>query len=64
MESHTRLRSSGSLDSFEPILMTPVIGTEFVKGSCNIVDDILNAPNADQRIRDLSIMGKTPLLRI
>lgn len=64
MESHARLRSSGSLDSFEPILMTPVIGTEFVKGSCNIVDDILNAPNADQRIRDLAIMGKTPRLRI
>lgn len=40
--------------------MTSVIGNEFVKGSCSIVDDILNAPNADQRIRDLAIMGKTP----
>lgn len=60
MEPRTRLHSSGSLDSFEPILMTPVIGNEFVKDSCSIVDDILNAPNADQRIRDLAIMGKTP----
>jgi hypothetical protein len=37
--------------------MTPVIGNEFVKETCNIVDDILNAPNADERIRDLAIMG-------
>ncbi|RAK95985.1 TauD/TfdA dioxygenase family protein [Aspergillus ibericus CBS 121593] len=51
---HPRIYSTGSLDPFNPILVTPVIGTEFSKNSCNIVDDILNAPNAEQRIRDLA----------
>lgn len=53
-----RIHSTGSLDAFNPILVTPVIGTEFPKDSCNIVDDILNAPNAEQRIRDLAVLGK------
>jgi hypothetical protein len=39
-------------------MVTPVIGNEFTKGSCNIVDDILKHPSADQRIRDLAIMGQ------
>lgn len=52
-----RLHSSGSLDAFNPTLVTPVIGNEFAKGTCNIVDDILNAPNAEDRIRDLAIMS-------
>ncbi|PWY61937.1 alpha-ketoglutarate-dependent sulfonate dioxygenase [Aspergillus eucalypticola CBS 122712] len=51
-----RIHSTGSLDTFNPILVTPVIGTEFPKDSCNIVDDILNAPNAEQRIRDLALI--------
>ncbi|GAA92303.1 alpha-ketoglutarate-dependent sulfonate dioxygenase [Aspergillus piperis CBS 112811] len=51
-----RIHSTGSLDAFNPILVTPVIGTEFPKDSCNIVDDILNAPNAEQRIRDLALI--------
>ncbi|KAL4937805.1 hypothetical protein BDV06DRAFT_202156 [Aspergillus oleicola] len=54
--SHPRQYSSGSLDEFESTVLTPVIGNEFPKGSINIVDDILNAPNADQRIRDLAIL--------
>lgn len=54
---HPRIHSTGSLDAFNPILVTPVIGTEFPKDSCNIVDDILNAPNAEQRIRDLAVLG-------
>ncbi|RDH31070.1 tfdA family taurine dioxygenase [Aspergillus welwitschiae] len=53
---HPRIHSTGSLDAFNPILVTPVIGTEFPKDSCNIVDDILNAPNAEQRIRDLAVL--------
>jgi hypothetical protein len=53
-----RLESTGSLDSFGSILVTPVIGTEFPKGKCNIVDDILNGPNAEQRIRDLAVLSK------
>ncbi|PIG88335.1 hypothetical protein AARAC_001401 [Aspergillus arachidicola] len=46
----------GSLDGSKPTMLTPVIGNEFVKGAANIVDDILRAPNADQRIRDLAVM--------
>ncbi|OOF94997.1 hypothetical protein ASPCADRAFT_397706 [Aspergillus carbonarius ITEM 5010] len=56
MAPHPRIHSTGSLDTFNPILVTPVIGTEFPKDSCNIVDDILNAPNAEQRIRDLAVL--------
>ncbi|RDW94228.1 TauD/TfdA dioxygenase family protein [Aspergillus mulundensis] len=54
--SHPRQFSSGSLDAFKPTILTPVIGNEFPKGSINIVDDILHAPNADARIRDLAIL--------
>ncbi|KAK6819851.1 Taurine catabolism dioxygenase TauD TfdA family protein [Aspergillus parasiticus SU-1] len=55
-QSHVRIHSTGSLDGFKPTMLTPVIGNEFVKGTANIVDDILHAPNADQRIRDLAVM--------
>ncbi|KAK1142412.1 hypothetical protein N8T08_007964 [Aspergillus melleus] len=51
-----RQYSSGSLDSYNPILVTPVIGTEFQKNTCNIVDDILHAEDADRKIRDLAIL--------
>ncbi|KAL5363302.1 hypothetical protein BJX96DRAFT_167368 [Aspergillus floccosus] len=51
-----RIHSSGSLDSFNPVMVTPVIGNEFLKGSCNIMDDILQHPNAEQRICDLAVM--------
>ncbi|KAL4910572.1 hypothetical protein BDW74DRAFT_289 [Aspergillus multicolor] len=54
--SFPRQFSSGSLDGFKTTVLTPVIGNEFPKGSINIVDDILNAPNADERIRDLAIL--------
>jgi hypothetical protein len=54
---HPRLYSSGSLDEFKSTLVTPVIGQEFPKSSINIVDDILNAPNSEQRIRDLAILS-------
>ncbi|KAL4733301.1 hypothetical protein BDV11DRAFT_214020 [Aspergillus similis] len=54
--SHPRLYSSGSLDGFKSTVLTPVIGNEFPKGSVDIVDDILNAPNAEERIRDLAIL--------
>lgn len=57
MHPPARQHSTGSLDQFDPVMVTPVIGNEFTKGSCNIVDDILRAPNADQRIRDLAIMS-------
>ena len=57
MHPPARQLSTGSLDQFDPVMVTPVIGNEFTKGTCNIVDDILRAPDADQRIRDLAIMS-------
>jgi hypothetical protein len=57
MPAAARQHSTGSLGQFNPVLVTPVIGNEFIKGTCNVVDDILNAPNADERIRDLAIMS-------
>lgn len=55
-----RQHSSGSLDDFKSTVVTPVIGNEFPKGSINIVDDILKAPNSEQRIRDLAILSPSP----
>lgn len=46
------LQLSGSLDSFESFDVTPIIGREFP--TANLVD-WLNAPNADELIRDLAI---------
>jgi alpha-ketoglutarate-dependent taurine dioxygenase len=48
----TPLKSSGSLDKYESIDSTPVIGTEYP--TANLVD-FLNAPNSDELIRDLAI---------
>lgn len=59
MQPPARQLSSGSLDNFEPVMVTPVIGNEFTKGTCNIVDDILRAPDAKKRIHDLAIMSKS-----
>jgi len=66
MNNPARQYSSGALDQFEPVMVTPVIGNEFPKGTCNIVDDILNAPDAEKRIRDLAIMSTshTPWAKI
>ncbi|KAI5361291.1 Putative TauD/TfdA-like domain, taurine dioxygenase TauD-like superfamily [Septoria linicola] len=47
------LQPSESLDQFEFEETTPVIGREYF--NVNIVDDLLNAPNADARLRDLAI---------
>lgn len=49
----TPLKKTGVIDEFEHEDTTPVIGREFPK--VNIVDDILNASNADELIRDLAI---------
>lgn len=54
-----RLQSTGSLDKFTWDDVTPVIGREFI--DTNIVDDILNQPNADQLLRDLAITSKCDL---
>jgi hypothetical protein len=47
------LQPSGALDKFTFEESTPVIGREYPK--VNLVDDIINAPNADELIRDLAI---------
>lgn len=49
----TPLKQSGALEQFSFEETTPVIGREFL--NVNIVDDILNASNADELIRDLAI---------
>jgi len=51
----TPLKSSGSLNQFEKVDLTTVIGTEFAKGVQ--LTDLLNAPNSDDLIRDLAILG-------
>jgi hypothetical protein len=49
------LKSSGSLDQFEKVQVTPVIGTEFKEGIQIVA--LLNAPNSDDLIRELAILG-------
>lgn len=49
----TPLKQSGALEQFSYEETTPVIGREFL--DVNIVDDLLNASNADELIRDLAI---------
>jgi hypothetical protein len=50
---------SGALDSkFKFEDATPVIGREYP--DANIVDGILNAPDADELIRDLAITSEPP----
>jgi alpha-ketoglutarate-dependent taurine dioxygenase len=50
------LALSSALDQFKYEETTPIIGREFL--DVNIVDDILNAENADERLRDLAITSK------
>lgn len=47
------LQLTGALDRFEFEEATPAIGREYT--SVNIVDDILNAENAEDKLRDLAI---------
>lgn len=51
----TPLKSSNSLEQYESFDVTPNIGREFPKA--NLVE-WLNAPNADELIRDLAITSK------
>lgn len=50
------LKLTGALDRFTYEDTTPTIGREFP--SVNIVDDLFNAENADELIRDLAITSK------
>ena len=47
------LKLSGALDHFKHEDTTPIIGREFI--GVNIVDDLLNGENADERLRDIAI---------
>ena len=51
------LKLSGALDHFKFEETTPVIGREFL--NVDIVDDLLNAENAGERLRDLAITSKS-----
>ena len=50
------LKKSGALDKFSFEETTPAIGREYP--TTNIVDDLLNAENADELVRDLAITSK------
>ena len=54
------LKPSGALDKYESFEVTPIIGTEFK--DVNLVDWI-NAPNADELLRELAITSKWPRIR-
>jgi hypothetical protein len=54
----TPLKSTGSLDGFGKFDVTNVIGTEFREGIQ--VAELLTAPNSDDLIRDLAILGISP----
>lgn len=45
------------MDSFPYDDTTPVIGREYY--DVNIVDDILNAPNLEERLRDLAYISRS-----
>jgi hypothetical protein len=52
------LKKSGALDAaFEFDDVTPTIGREYL--TAQIVEDILNAPNADELLRDLAITSQS-----
>ena len=59
--SREPLKLSGALDNFGWEDATPVIGREFP--TLNIVDDLLNANNADELLRDLAITSKWSVRR-
>jgi hypothetical protein len=51
------LELSGALDKFSFEETTPEIGREYA--NVNIVDDLMNAENADDALRDLAITSKS-----
>ena len=53
---HKPLKSSGALDHFSSEETTPILGREYL--DLDIVDDLLNADNADERLRDLAIASE------
>lgn len=50
------VRSVGALEQFDYEDLTPAIGREF--RNVNIVDDLMNAENSEDRLRDLALMSE------
>ena len=53
---------TGALDGFKHEDLTPVIGREYA--DVNLVDDIINAKNADELLRDLAITSESDVVKI
>lgn len=53
------LSPSGAFDRFEHVESTPVIGREYA--NVDLVNDVLNAENSDELIRDLAITSTSLL---
>ena len=51
------LKPTGALEKFDYEDVTPIIGREFP--TLNIVDELLNAENADELLRELAITSNT-----
>lgn len=54
------LQLTGALDNFSFEDLTPATGREYP--TVNVVDNIINAPNSDELIRDLGITSMSPYL--
>lgn len=48
---------SGAIEHLRSEDLTPAIGREYY--DVNIVDDLMNAENSDDRLRDLALAGKS-----
>jgi hypothetical protein len=48
---------SGAIEHLRSEDLTPAIGREYY--DVNIVDDLMNAENSDDRLRDLALAGRT-----
>jgi hypothetical protein len=49
---------SGAIEHLRCEDLTPAIGREYY--DVNIVDDLMNSENSDDRLRDLALAGKIP----
>lgn len=50
------VEATGALDGFEYEDATPAIGRKF--HNVNIINDLMNADNADERLRELALTSK------
>lgn len=54
MKTYPPLKSKHTLDQYKQVQLTPVMGTEFKNVD---LAELLRAPNSDDLIRDLSVVG-------